>query len=1056
MSAVLPFKPVFKSRQEVTDFTSNLLRKGVTDQIIKENWLAIANLYFKVGDTAQAKTYLVELLTLKPYDSEANKAIATIYRLEGKYEKALEYYEKIYYSFGIQSCGYDAAEICLILAKKTKQDKQIKKYVRKALHFLKRNEKTLKKVDQRIIQLYTEAYTILVNHAEKQLETRGCLKYRVGKPIAPNIEWIEDSKNDLIVIQEKYKNPELDIILMRALLKKREFNTVRKHILKNRYHFSESWEWNTYIKNTFWEIYVTNWSDKYKEILRTQELFYSSYDNLVRIALESRHVKSWGFISPSHCETPQEYLYYEKIKEKWNLVHQEYQSKIHRHDAFFQLILANLGLLQSEKMNAFPKVQDSLHAAYTKLKDALRYRRNSFNDSPEKFNHFTYLMCQRLSEVSERLFSLLYCFDYRWLNMKSDAQSMLRPQSEYEDDVTQRFVLPRHSHLLKVLCKEYDKNSILEYEELRWVVKNSFQIDKVAHHSPYNLDSFLMVAAWYVENGQLRDWLRSLFSRLQEYSKVQKDFVQDQALSPLNKRDSDSRERFFDERTPTLMDIENFLIILLIQRHYYCVTKLEKLNAKILGQIMDIAHQRFWAPSETHRKFWHTLLRHYGKDEPDKVPYNVVEMSHEEFIQCLREIRGDINPKDYVYTKDKDGKSFLSLQRDLFGIMVHLFKDIHARHHKHRYIEGFIYADLYEKWDQRMHDNLKNSKKNRKRKLRFLILDDKISHPGYGQLNPDFDYEGADELSESFTSYFAEVAEKSQIWDTSIDNDEISELDQISYYGVSILPDTLEISVSPPTPENETNGGPSHYPRNESNIDNDKYPLRHIHKGKQNVKDTLPLFSDKSSNGQSLFSSSKDSYEHQQDETDFQHGYLNGNSSDYSSDNSETESSLSHEILSSQTESSLSLNNVPSDGDVSFLIEDQDQNLGDEWNISVIESSKDPIINDHNGKLDQQVPSSEENFLESDILDSEILEKDDDYEHDNNQELEHCDGQISSNISNEVSSKNLNDENLSKIKIVNGDTRESQDLESLNSNESIDLKLDGLPVNNGEKKAQIA
>ncbi|CAG8584624.1 12555_t:CDS:10 [Ambispora leptoticha] len=1179
MSSVFPFKIIFQSPQEVTDFVSNLLTKGVTDQIIKENWLAIANLYFKVGDTAQAKTYLVELLALKPYDSEANKAIATIYRFERKYEKALEYYENcgydgknLHYLFTVKlnlmrvltsvldSLIIKAAEICLILAKKTRQDKQIKKYVKKALYFLKRNEKTLQKTDQRIIQLYVEAYTILVNHAEKQLETRGCLKYRVGKPIAPYIEWIEDSKNDLITIQEKYKHPELDIILMRALLKKREFKIVRKHILKSRYHFSESWEWNTFIKDTFWEIYVTHWSDKYKEILNTQELFYSSYDNLVRIALESRHVKSWGFISPPHCETSQEYMYYEKIKEKWN---REYQSKIHRHDAFFQLILANLGLFQSEKANAFPKAQDCLHAAYTKLKDALRYRRNSFNDSPEKFNHFTYLMCQRISEVSERLFSLLYCFDYRWLNVKSDAQLMLRPQSEYEDDVMQRFVLPRHSHLLKVLCKEYDRNAISEYEELRWVVENAFQVDMIAHHSPYNLDSFLMVAAWYVENGQLRDWLRSLFSRLQEYSKAQKDLVQDQALSPLNKENSGSRERFSDESTPTLMDIENFLIILLIQRHYYCVTKFEKLNAKTLGQILDLAHQKSWSPNETHRKFWHTLLRRYGKDDPDHVPYNVVEMSREEFIQCLREIRGNIKPRDYVYTKEKDGRSILSLQRDLFGIMVHLFKDMHARHHKHRYIEGFIYADLYEKWDQIMHDNLNKSKTTRNRKLRFLILDDKISYPGYGQFNPDFDYEGADELSESFTSYFAE---KSQIWDTSID-DEISELDQISYYGISILPDNLEISVPPPIPgnENEINGGPSRYSQNGLNIDNERESLRHINKGKQNIKDsyTLPLFSDKPSNGQYLFSpinhslgqrsvgetvdipdivkdnsvsfsgdlvlsddqieneyldedqenedqffanghskentrethetegplsededdqdniivekpesqiQSKevienfpdksikspnidDSYKHQQNEADFQNGYLNGDSNDCSSDNSETESSLSHKTSSSETESSLSFNAL-SDSELSFLTIDQDQSLGDEWNTSVIEPSTDAIIKNHNEEFDQKVPSLEESFLESDIIDSEILEQDDDHEHEKNQELEHYDELISSNISNEAS-RNLN-ENVSKIKIVNGDTRESQDLESLSSNESIDLKLDGLPISNGEKEAQIA
>jgi hypothetical protein len=45
-------------------------------------------------------------------------------------------------------------------------------------------------------------------------------------------------------------------------------------------------------------------------------------------------------------------------------------------------------------------------------------------------------------------------------------------------------------------------------------------------------------------------------------------------------------------------------------------------------------------------------------------------MSNEEFTQCLREIRGDINMQDYDYIDDQ----VVNLQKDLFLIMAVLYK----------------------------------------------------------------------------------------------------------------------------------------------------------------------------------------------------------------------------------------------------------------------------------------------------------------------------------------------------------------------------------------------
>src|SRR5688572_925823 len=56
---------------------------------------------------------------------------------------------------------------------------------------------------------------------------------------------------------------------------------------------------------------------------------------------------------------------------------------------------------------------------------------------------------------------------------------------------------------------------------------------------------------------------------------------------------------------PTLVDIEFFLLILLIQRQYHCVAKL---GAKTLGQILYLTSKGCWKTSVNQKRFWRTLL----------------------------------------------------------------------------------------------------------------------------------------------------------------------------------------------------------------------------------------------------------------------------------------------------------------------------------------------------------------------------------------------------------------------------------------------------------------
>ncbi|CAG8499948.1 9109_t:CDS:2, partial [Acaulospora colombiana] len=292
--------------------------------------------------------------------------------------------------------------------------------------------------------------------------------------------------------------------------------------------------------------------------------------------------------------------------------------------------------------------------------------------------HFIYLMCRRISDVSHQMLLLLQCFDYEWLTKKDTAVQALRKRGQDEEDVKQEFVFPNYKRLLKELFQIVGEK---ELGILKWLARTLHQIDKILSISPHDLDRILMVSSWHTENGVLRDWLRDIFPRLQDHPKTPKqEFHVDktssciQGISSLfiNSSSYDqlgtglaqflSRQdvKIKDCTTlepPTLMDIEFFLLILFIQRHYYCVTDGE---AETIGQILYLEAKDFWKPSESHRRFWQTLLHLYGKVDRDKRVYTGDILSNDEFFQCLSEIRGEFNMQDYDY--DEDQIQFIPLE----------------------------------------------------------------------------------------------------------------------------------------------------------------------------------------------------------------------------------------------------------------------------------------------------------------------------------------------------------------------------------------------------------
>ncbi|CAH1761571.1 9115_t:CDS:10 [Entrophospora sp. SA101] len=406
---------------------------------------------------------------------------------------------------------------------------------------------------------------------------------------------------------------------------------------------------------------------------------------------------------------------------QWSKYRKEYKSRILRHDGDGS---------KSLSLSLLDKNQILLNNAYEDFKSCLSYKIDKFPDPsssaypPTTINHFVYLMCQRLN-----------------------------------------------------LTESYGKDLIKkeELDLLKWMSKYSHQFDMIAICcAPYDLKRFLMGSAWHFESGTLLNkWLKYLFPNLQNRPPNNNYINELLSLNTKNEQDIDNIEELksqkqqkdLDDLTnlflnliitntpkhkqyednqkkiimPTLMDIELFLLILLIQQQYHCVYN-EKGGdgANNLGEVLYLVSHSGgsggnskknknsgWCPTENHYKFWRTLLSLHGRDDPDKRVYTNDLMSNDDFKKCLGEIRGIIDFKEYDYN-GQQLKNILNIQKDLFQLMANIFEKL--------YENKIVKSDFEVKHCTAIRNkkfNISSNKFSKNIKKRFLILDDTINKPGY-------------------------------------------------------------------------------------------------------------------------------------------------------------------------------------------------------------------------------------------------------------------------------------------------------------------------------------
>ncbi|RUS17793.1 hypothetical protein BC937DRAFT_89485 [Endogone sp. FLAS-F59071] len=462
---------------------------------------------------------------------------------------------------------------------------------------------------------------------------------------------------------------------------------------------------------------------------------------------------------------------------RWSRIRQEYQSRACRHQATISL---KRGPQRFPRPNAHDprhlseplesSHHEAIRSACLSLRMCLSY--HNLSDSTNDSQQFSYLvprdvtdslgldrrlhilMCQRLAESSHRLLTLLRCFQFGYMRSKNERLRfdqqynivgrrtydsptlVLRGESEESEDgpldVRKAFYLPTvwgvepsdvveegeagedevGAEMLEVA--QVWPESLLDL--VGWITENKEAVDEVAVMTRmYDLVFVLEVAGWNVENDALRRWLRGLFPRIVDYPKLDE-------LESSHQRTP----------TPTLMDLETFIMILLLQRHAICVVRGE---ARTMGQILYMTgqHGSIYSPSEGQVRFWRTCLCLFGRPTAQRKHYMGDMMTEREIKQCLREIRGE-----FVYEEYKYDAETVERQNYLYLALGVIYQNLIELHNMDCSIEAMHYLGVYEAWNARG-GGTSNVVRGRWKEtvdheLSFLVLDEKASDEEYKML----------------------------------------------------------------------------------------------------------------------------------------------------------------------------------------------------------------------------------------------------------------------------------------------------------------------------------
>ncbi|KAI8896164.1 hypothetical protein BC833DRAFT_598622 [Globomyces pollinis-pini] len=139
--------------------------------------------------------------------------------------------------------------------------------------------------------------------------------------------------------------------------------------------------------------------------------------------------------------------------------------------------------------------------------------------------------------------------------------------------------------------------------------------------NPENLESVLRFATWYSKDGKLGQWLKNIFPTLDTHTSTLYN----------------SSKKLNVNVTPTIMDLEAFIYLLLIERQI-CLESLKTTDLE--SEIYFLMTRSLsWKPSLTAIEFWNAMIRNYYKNGNTNIKDTT---SKTQIAQSLKEIRGNM------------------------------------------------------------------------------------------------------------------------------------------------------------------------------------------------------------------------------------------------------------------------------------------------------------------------------------------------------------------------------------------------------------------------------
>ncbi|KAJ3185712.1 hypothetical protein HDU85_001071 [Gaertneriomyces sp. JEL0708] len=189
---------------------------------------------------------------------------------------------------------------------------------------------------------------------------------------------------------------------------------------------------------------------------------------------------------------------------------------------------------------------------------------------------------------------------------------------------------------------------------------------------PWALSHVVDVAGWLLHDDRLRPMLREIFPRMT-----------DSAPGGLF-----SRMRAGKRVTPTISDIEAFILILLAQRDMLCRRSVSGVSTS--GQVLCLAALGCWKPTVVQLKLWRNMLMSYGQKSWQSYDFPASMMEEDEITQAIQELRG------LVRCSVKASMLQLQQRRNIYAIVGLMYAQVR------RLDEAECFLARYDGWDDGM------------------------------------------------------------------------------------------------------------------------------------------------------------------------------------------------------------------------------------------------------------------------------------------------------------------------------------------------------------------